>query len=419
MLSALGLVDGPLQWLRTFPALVAVLTYEHIPFAVLILVSSLQAIPLDKINAARLLGASVPRIVFASILPLTMPGLVASAILVFSLSASSYLAPILIAAQRIRVLPLMIFSYGTELLNWPLAAALAIRPARRRGRHHLRVLGSHEPAVQARPVGDGVICSGSAIFVYLIVVLMLLPVLITFPVALTAVSRISFPPVGLSARWFLAILGDHALLDAIVRSFWLAIAAAHRRHRDRAAVRLRRRSAAAFRGRNLLETWITSPRMIPQIVLALALLAYFESIGLAESFLGLVIAHLVITIPFAFRTLLVSVATMDRRLEWSSDVLGATPTQTFIRVMVPQLKTGLIAAFIFAFILSFNNVTLALFLSGFGQRTLPVEMFQRMNVAGMTPVIPAISFVLALVGVVLFVILDRTVGVYRFLAGRD
>jgi len=125
VLAALGLVDGPLQWLRTLPALVAVLTYEHIPFAVLILVSSLQAIPLDKINAARLLGASVPRIVFTLILPLTMPGLVASAILVFSLSASSYLAPMLISAQRIRVLPPMIFSYGTELLNWPLAAALA------------------------------------------------------------------------------------------------------------------------------------------------------------------------------------------------------------------------------------------------------------------------------------------------------
>ena len=260
--------------------------------------------------------------------------------------------------------------------------------------------------------------AGLRIFVYLIVVLMLLPVLITFPVALTAVSRISFPPVGLSPRWFLAILGDSALLNAIVRSFWLAIVSAL------VAIAIALPCAfvvqrGRFPGRNLIETWITSPRMIPQIVLALALLAYFESVRLAESFLGLVIAHLVIIIPFAFRTLLVSVATMDRRLEWSSDVLGATPTQTFIRVMVPQLKTGLIAAFIFAFILSFNNVTLALFLSGFGQRTLPVEMFQRMNVAGMTPVIPAISFVLAMVGVVLFVILDRTVGVYRFLAGRD
>lgn len=125
LLSAIGLVQGPLQWLRTFPALVAVLTYEHIPIAVLILVSNLQAIPLDKINAARILGAGAPRIFFTLILPLTVPGLVASSILVFALSASSYLTPILISAQRIKVLPLSIFSYGTELLNWPLAAALA------------------------------------------------------------------------------------------------------------------------------------------------------------------------------------------------------------------------------------------------------------------------------------------------------
>jgi putative spermidine/putrescine transport system permease protein len=259
---------------------------------------------------------------------------------------------------------------------------------------------------------------GLRIFVYIVVVLMLLPVLITFPVALTSVARISFPPVGLSGRWFMAIFSDTVLLDSIIRSFWLATAAA--------IVAITIALPCAFvihrstsRGRELLETWITGPRMIPQIVFALALLAYFETIGLAETFIGLVISHLVITIPFAFRTLLVSVSTMDKRLEWSSDVLGATPVQTFWRVMVPQLKTGLIAAFIFTFILSFNNVTLALFLSGFGQRTLPVEMFQRMNVGGMTPVIPAISFVLALVGVVLFIVLDRTVGVYRFLAGRD
>jgi putative spermidine/putrescine transport system permease protein len=112
------------------------------------------------------------------------------------------------------------------------------------------------------------------------------------------------------------------------------------------------------------------------------------------------------------------VATLYKLLEWSSDVLVATPFHTFVRIMAPQLKTGLIASFIFAFILSFNNVTLALFLSGIGQRTLPVEMFTRMNVAGMTPVIPAISFVLAVVGLVLFVILDRVIGDYRFLVGR-
>jgi putative spermidine/putrescine transport system permease protein len=125
-LASLGLIDGSLQWLRSMPALVAVLAYEHIPFAVLILVSSLQAIAQDKIDAARMLGAGVPRIVLTLILPLSMPGLVATSILVFALSTSSYLVPILIGAQRIKVIPLQIFSYGTELLNWPLAAALAI-----------------------------------------------------------------------------------------------------------------------------------------------------------------------------------------------------------------------------------------------------------------------------------------------------
>jgi putative spermidine/putrescine transport system permease protein len=260
--------------------------------------------------------------------------------------------------------------------------------------------------------------AGLRIFTYTIVTLMLLPVLVTFPVALSAIPRISFPPVGLSSRWFLAILGDQVLLATIARSLWLGLSAAV------IAVLIALPCAfvierGRFRGRELLETAVTSPRMIPQIVLALSLLVFFEAVGLAESFAGLVISHLVITIPFAFRTLLVSVATLDRRLEWSSEVLGATPTQTFLRVIAPQLKTGLIASLIFTFILSFNNVTLALFLSGFGERTLPVEMFQRMNVGGMTPVIPAISFVLALIGVVLFVALDRTIGVYRFLAGRD
>src|SRR5690242_12661463 len=137
------------------------------------------------------------------------------------------------------------------------------------------------------------------IFVYLIVILMLLPLLITFPVAVTSVTRVSFPPVGVSGRWFTAILSDEVLLTSIVRSFWLACAAAI------VAIIVALPCAfviqrGKFRGREFLETWITGPRMIPQIVFALALIAYFETIGLAETFIGLVISHLVITVPFAF-----------------------------------------------------------------------------------------------------------------------
>lgn len=125
ILASAGLISGPLPLLRSFPALIGILTYEHVPFAVLILVASLQAVPKEKISAARLLGAGVPRIIRTVILPLTMPGLLATAVLVFSLSTSSYLTPILITGQGARVLPLAIFSYGTELLDWPFAAALS------------------------------------------------------------------------------------------------------------------------------------------------------------------------------------------------------------------------------------------------------------------------------------------------------
>jgi putative spermidine/putrescine transport system permease protein len=252
--------------------------------------------------------------------------------------------------------------------------------------------------------------------VYLIVAVMLLPVLIIVPVALTTVPRISFPPVGVGLRWFAAVLNDPILLQSVYRSFWLAIAAAV------LGIVIAMPAAFAFergnfRGRHMVELLLTGPRMIPQIVLALGLLIWLEHIGLGASFPGLLAAHLVLTVPYAFSTLLVSVATLDRRLEWSSAVLGASPLYTFRRVVMPQLKTGVIAALIFGFILSFNNVTLALFISDISNHTMPVELFNRMYIGGMTPVVPAFAVLLALCGVALFVVLDLKVGVYRYLAG--
>jgi putative spermidine/putrescine transport system permease protein len=125
LFAELGLIQGPLRWLRSLWALTGVLVYEHLPFAILILVSSLQSVPQDKINAARLLGASTPRIVTSIMIPLTMPGIVASAVLIFSLSISSYLVPVLISGPRTPVIPISIFSYMSELMNWNMASVLA------------------------------------------------------------------------------------------------------------------------------------------------------------------------------------------------------------------------------------------------------------------------------------------------------
>ncbi|MFI4981861.1 MAG: ABC transporter permease, partial [Nevskiales bacterium] len=127
-------------------------------------------------------------------------------------------------------------------------------------------------------------------FIYLVVLLMTLPTLITLTVAITPTSFITFPPPGFSLKWFAAILDDAPLLDSIRRSLLLAVVVA--------LVTLAISLPCAFvvgragtRRHNTLETFISSPQMVPQIVLVLGLLIFYEAAGLAESFIGLVISH--------------------------------------------------------------------------------------------------------------------------------
>jgi len=121
-----GLIEKSLRILQTLPSLVLVLAHLHMPYAILILTSGIQAIPEEKINAASILGASDIKVFQKIIFPLIVPAIVSSAILVFALSISSYLIPILITGQQIRLLPISIYSYTTNLLNWPFASVLAI-----------------------------------------------------------------------------------------------------------------------------------------------------------------------------------------------------------------------------------------------------------------------------------------------------
>jgi putative spermidine/putrescine transport system permease protein len=102
------------------------MVFLEAPYAILILASGIQNVGHDKINAARVLGASTAQIFRKIMIPLTMPAIVSSSILVFSLSISSYLVPALIAGGTLRLLPLAIFTYTTDVVNWPFASALAV-----------------------------------------------------------------------------------------------------------------------------------------------------------------------------------------------------------------------------------------------------------------------------------------------------
>ena len=254
------------------------------------------------------------------------------------------------------------------------------------------------------------------IYTYILTIIVVLPLLITFPVALTTTGYLTFPPVGLTFKWFVEAMQDKILIESLTRSLSLAIIVSI------VSILIALPLCFALERykiprKNFLETFFIGPRMLPQIIFVLGLLFFYVKLGLVATYLGLVISHLVIAVPLSFRTLSASVHSLDKRLEWSAQILGANNLQILIKIIFPQIKTGLIAAFIFTFILSFNNVTMALFLTGIGNRTLPIEMFNRMHIAGITPEIPAISFLLSIMGLIIFIIADRTIGVYKYMSG--
>ena len=126
LLQFLGLHEGPLRWIQNISVLVAVLTHLHIPYVVLILVASIQDVSQEKFDAAKILGASTFHVFQKVMIPLTVPGIVSAGILTFADSISSYLVPALITGQKISLMPLSIFSYTSELMNWPFASVIAI-----------------------------------------------------------------------------------------------------------------------------------------------------------------------------------------------------------------------------------------------------------------------------------------------------
>jgi putative spermidine/putrescine transport system permease protein len=149
-----------------------------------------------------------------------------------------------------------------------------------------------------------------------------------------------------------------------------------------------------------------SPILFPAIVLGLALLVFYHRIGLAGSFLGLVTAHSVLTTPFVLRLVAASLADFDPAVEEAARNLGAGWWRTFFQVTLPLIRPGVLAGALFAFIISFDELVITLFLSGPGLETLPIRIFTYVEYSS-DPTISAISTALivawTLIGVPVYV----------------
>ena len=225
--------------------------------------------------------------------------------------------------------------------------------------------------------------------------LILLPIVFVCWLAFFSNEIVTFPPQGYTLRWFAHIFDQNNFVSGFLTSLQVGVVAmiGGLIVGIPASLMLARH---AFRGREALNTLLVLPLVVPGIVAGTAIYVFQIEIEIATqlpllgSLAGLVIAHIMITIPWTVRLLTASLVGFDRSIEEAALNLGATPLRAFARVTLPVIKPGIVAAALFSFIISFGNLEMTLFLVAPGQTTLPIAILQYLQWR-IDPTIAAVS----------------------------
>lgn len=222
-------------------------------------------------------------------------------------------------------------------------------------------------------------------------IFLLLPIIVIVPMSFSSASSLSFPPPGWSLRWYRSFFGSGNWLSALETSLALACVSSTCAVLlgSVAAYGLSRRPMA-FKG--AVEGNFMAPLILPTIIAAVALYIAFARVGILGSFAGLVLAHTVLNVPYVIVVLGVAIRSFDGRLEQVAWTMGASWWTTIRRVMLPLLAPSLAAAWIFAFIGSFDEVVVTSFVSG-QYDTIPKRMFTELTLE-ISPTITAVATVL-------------------------
>ena len=256
----------------------------------------------------------------------------------------------------------------------------------------------------------------ASLFSLLFAIFMLAPLVVVIGVAFTPEGFLEFPPSGLSLRWFRAILDNPDFIDAAIVSLQLAFASAS------IATVLCIPAALAigqgrFRGREALQALFLSPLTVPTVVLGIAFLRFLSMAGLNGTFVGLVFCHAIIVVPFVLRLILASVVGLDQSIAKAAVSLGATPFTVFRRVTLPAIIPGVVGGWVLAFITSFDELTVTVFIVNPTTTTLPVKLFSHITQTT-DPLVASVSTVAILFTVALMIFIDRLFGLDRLLIGE-
>lgn len=253
--------------------------------------------------------------------------------------------------------------------------------------------------------------------VLLLLVFVILPAAVAIVTAFDGRSIIAFPPQSFSWRWFERALSYEDFRTGFANSVFVAAVA------STLAVAIGSMAAYAidryaFRGKAALEALLLAPLAIPHFTIGLGALIVAAQIGQARGWPVVVLAHVVLVLPFVLRSLYISLRNLDPRLELAALSLGARPGRVILTVTLPALAPGLAGGWLFAAILSFNEFTASLFVTAQRTQTLPVAMYNYVREYA-DPSMAAISALYILVTTVVLVVANRFLGLGRILGTED
>lgn len=237
-------------------------------------------------------------------------------------------------------------------------------------------------------------------FSIVLVMFLIGPTLVLVPMSFSSGVTLQFPPPGFSLQWYENLFTSPVWTKAAVSSTQVALLTCI------TATVLGTLTAfglvrGRFPGKELVNALVLLPMVVPLVIVAIGMFAVFVSWRIAGSLPGLVLAHTVLALPFVVINVGASLRTMDRNLELASSNLGASPLKTFRYVTLPQILPGVLTGALFAFIVSWDEIVVALFLTSPFLRTLPVVMWEQVRTE-VDPTIAALATMLTLLTTVIF-----------------
>ena len=241
-------------------------------------------------------------------------------------------------------------------------------------------------------------------FVVLTYILLLAPLAIIVVVSFGTSPTFEFPPKQLSLKWYETFFRNPEFMRAFFRvslvlgALAAVLASLLGLFAAIGLVRFR------FRGREALEAFFLTPLFIPEILFGAALYLTYARLGIKPSMTSLLLAHIVICAPFVIRNVMAGLVGLDPRLEEAAMSLGASRVQAFMKVALPLIQSSIISGFIFAFIISFSDINLALFIAGPNSTTLPVYIFNLLLFEGDPSVAAASTLQILIVGLLIWLV---------------